>query len=117
MAYAPGDDIGTWKDCTRATVSLAVTGAGTTNVSLATLVPVGTKAAIIRIYITDATPGTESRVQETGTAVTEWSVIAQVANIANNGIGPVLLDANRTFDITNSAAFDTHQIYLVAYAM
>jgi hypothetical protein len=115
MAYLAGTDLCTLKDCARATISTSITASGTTNVSVASLVPAGTKAIEIRIYMTDGTVAAETRVQETGTAVTEWSVITQVANVPNNGCGRVKLDSSLTFDITNSEAIGTHQIYLLGY--
>jgi len=75
---------------------------------LSGIVPANAIAVALRLYITDATPGTTLGVRENGNSNVHNSlqVVAQVANGPVNMDGIVTVDANRVVEYYASAAFD-----------
>jgi hypothetical protein len=94
-------------------VLTAPTAAGVTNVSLSGIVPVGTKAVSLYVRVTDATINTTLSIEKTGTGILDWRVRAQVANQVCDMTGDIELDANLSFDVENSAVFDSVLIQLI----
>jgi hypothetical protein len=120
MAYAPAINLGPpqWLDAGPTLVLGAYGGAGVTTVSLATITPVGAKGAFLFLQVNSATANRVCRVQQTGTAVTAWAARVIIANQINEGSGLIKLDANRAFDVNNSAALEVQcALYLLAYYM
>ena len=107
-------DWGTKKRIAPTAISGAFTASGTTNVSVASIVPVGTKAVTLRVAVNDAVAGTECRIRETGSTSSVLEVVAQVNGINNEAQVDVQLDSSYTFDIDNNAAFDAVALIVTA---
>jgi len=114
MAYAATTDWGTKKRIAPTAISGTFTASGTTNVSVATIVPAGTKAITLRVVVNDAVAGTECRIRETSSSTSVLEVAAQVGGINNEAQVDVQLDSSYTFDINNNAAFDAVSLIVTA---
>ena len=106
-------DWGTKKRIARYTVTGTLNASGTTTVNVAAALPVGTKAITLRLVMVDNTVGATCAISETGAAAGLWGTRTIVANVGNDANGDVQL-TNGTFDVINSEALATVQLFITA---